>query len=534
MKPLAKTVLLLTLILAAQALYAAGPMTRLEEFSFQNTPFVLEGSFARGQADLYLRQGRGALCLSAGMGGENLLLGVRFGAANAYVFWLNHRQGSVRLAYHDLQRRRSRLLPLPGFSAFSSLEVVEDGGRPLALLFLGDRSGNRDLFHYEFSSGALTALTATPYCEKGFTWNRDAAGLEFQTRHLGGSCRYRFDPANRQSTLLSEEKRRPLRRRPAAAGEGDFYNTFVGFGDSITWGQIEAVQRLDLCYLARMRDHDLALNYGVSDFVNLGVPGNGTLAGAERVDQDLRYVSAFYFLLMLGVNDVSQGEFSLADSLENIEYIIDAAQARGMRVIVSTLTPRRDVKAETLWYWNNLHALSAGILNLAAARQTASIDALTAFLETHPPDGWKDLLETPGTVVVDGQEVVVKGNHPNGDGHALIASLFAAALVAFPPLPPADVKVLNPAAALSRTATWNACLESDFDHFHVEFGFQDGEFPYSFDTLAAFYTFRLFPFLPHLVFRVQTVDRSGHASGFRAPLAAAAGAQRPLRAPLGD
>lgn len=534
MKPLAKMVPLLALILAAPTLSAAVPTTRLEEFAFQGKPFMLEGSFARGQADLFLRQERDARCLSEGMGGENLLLGVRFGAANVYVFWLNHRQRSVRLAYHDLQRCRSRVLPLPGFSAFGPPEVVEEGGRPLALLFLGDRSGNLDLFHYELSSGALTALTATPYCEKGFTWKRDAAGLEFQTRHLGGSCRYRFDPASQRSTLLSEEKLRPLRHRPTAAGEGDFYNTFVGFGDSITWGQIEAVQRLDLCYLTRMRDHDLALNYGASDFINLGVPGDGTRSGAERVDQDLRYVSAFYFLLMLGVNDVSQAEFSLADSLENIEYIIDAARARDMRVIVSTLTPRRDVKAETLWYWNNLHALSAGILNLAAAKQVASIDALTAFLETNPPDGWKDLLETPGTVVVDGEEVVVKGNHPNGDGHALIASLFAAALVAFPPLPPADVKVLNPAAALSRTATWNASQESDFDHFHIDFGFQDGELPYSVDTLAAFYTFRLFPFLPQLDFRIQTVDRSGHASGFRTPSATAAGAQRPPRAPLGD
>jgi hypothetical protein len=54
----------------------------------------------------------------------------------------------------------------------------------------------------------------------------------------------------------------------------------------------------------------------------------------------------------------------------------------------------------------------------------ASIDTLSAFMNTHPPDGWKDLLETPGWVIVDGERVWVKGNHPNAKGHRLIADLF--------------------------------------------------------------------------------------------------------------
>lgn len=531
MKPFAKTVSLLALLLAAPALPAAGPTTRLEEFSFRERSFVLEGAFARGQADLFLRQGQDARCLSEGMSGENLLLGVRSGAANAYVFWLNHRPRSIRLAYYDLQRRRSRMLPLEGFSAIAAPEAVERDGRLAALLFLAERAGNVDLFHYDLAAATLTALTATPYCEKRFTWRQTAAGLEFATSHLRGSCRYRFDAASRQSTLLAEETRPPRRRRPAAAAAADYHNTFAGFGDSITWGKVEGVQRLDLCFLTQMRDTYLALDYGPCDFVNLGVPGDETIHGAERVDEDLRGLQAFYFLLMLGVNDVIKADFSLASSLENIEYILDAALASGMRVIVSTLTPRKDMRSETLWYWNNLYALSSGILDLAARKGTAGIDTLAAFMASNPPDGWMDLLETPGTVIVDGQAVTVKGNHPNGDGHALIASLFSAALVAFPPLAPAGVKVLNPADAVGRTATWDVCLESDFDHFHIEFGFKPGEFPYAVDTQAGYYTFWLFPFLPALDFRIQAVDRSGHASEFRAPAGPAAGA---LRAVHGD
>ncbi len=525
MKSHAKILALLALTALAHGL-SADATTRLEEFSFQGNSYVLEGDFALGQADIYLRRERDRQRLSDGMKGENLLLGTRRGNGNFYVFWLNYRRRSVRLAYYDLQRRRSRMLPLEGFSALGLPEAVERDGRLAALLFLGNRSNNDDLFYYEFPSGTLSALTSTPYCEKGFTWRRTAAGLEFETTHLGGRCRYRFDAASRRSVLLAEERPNPPRRRRAAAAGAEYFNTFAGFGDSITWGQIEGVQRLDLCYLTQMRDRYLALDYGPSDFFNLGVPGDGTLQGAERVDSDLSGLPAFYFLLMLGVNDVIHADFSLSSSLENIAYIMDAALARGMRVIVSTLTPRKDERAQTQWYWNNLYSLSAGILGLAAQKGTASIDPLSAFMATEPPDGWKDLLETPGTVIIDGQEVVIKGNHPNNEGHALIASLFSAALIAFPPLPPANIKVLNPSSAVVRTATWDSCPESDFDHFHIEFGFKPGERPYVLNTQAGFHSFWLFPFLPVLDFRIQTVDRSGLASDFRAPGGTAAGARR--------
>lgn len=528
MKSHAKILALLALFALAQPRLSASAdgTTRLEEFSFQGNSFALEGAFAPGQADIYLRQERGRQRLSDGMKGENLLLGARVGAGNFYVFWLNYRRRAVRLAYYDHLRRRSRMLPLKGFSALGLPEVVERDNRPAALLFLGNRADNDDLFYYEFPSGTLSALTSTPYCEKGFTWRRSAAGLEFETIHLNGRCRYRFDAASRRSTLLGEEKRALPRRRHAVAAGPEYYNTFVGFGDSITWGQIEGVQRLDLCYLTQMRDFKLALDYGPCDFFNLGVPGDGTLQGAERVDTDLSGLPAFYFLLMLGVNDVIHADFSLSSSLENIAYIMDAALARGMRVIVSTLTPRKDERAQTQWYWNNLYSLSAGILGLAAQKGTASIDSLAAFMASDPPDGWKDLLETPGTVIIDGQEVVIKGNHPNNEGHALIASLFSAALIAFPPLPPANVKVLNPDGAVVRTATWDPSPESDFDHFHIEFGFKAGERPYAVNTQSGYYQFRLFPFLPALDFRIRTVDRSGRSSDFRAPGGTAAGARR--------
>jgi hypothetical protein len=134
-------------------------------------------------------------------------------------------------------------------------------------------------------------------------------------------------------------------------------------------------------------------------------------------------------------------------------------------------------------------------------------------MNTNPPNGWKTLLEN----IIPG---VSKGNHPNEEGHRIIAGLFAPALAAFPPLAPQNVGVLNPQDSLYRQLSWQANWESDFSHFQVEFGFAPGTFDYSFTTAASHHTLPLFPFLPQLYFRVQTIDRGNHASGFSYPEAA--------------
>jgi len=516
---------LLAAVAAAPRLYARDRSLFLEDFEFKGRKYSLDAVFAPGQAHLRLR-GKTEKTLSLGMKGENILLGTRTGRDNFYIFWLNYRQKTKRLAYYDHRRQRSRLLPLSGFSTFGLPEILETNGTLQALVFLGNDSDNLDIFHYEPAAGVLTPLTRTPFSEKNLVVQETENGLDIETRSLMAKYRYRFERQNRQIQLLEEERfPRPYRPRARASAvmTPEYYNTYIGFGDSITWGQIRGVQRLDLCYLTQMRDTFLPLAYGPSMFINLGVPGDGTLQGAERIDQDLDSGMGFYFLLMLGVNDVIDKDlFDKDSSLENLGYIMDAALERNLRVIVSTLTPRKDEKALYQWYWDNLHALSSGILALAAEKGAASIDTLNAFMNTDPPDGWKNLLENPGTVIVDGEEVKVKGNHPNAAGHRLIASFFANALVAFPPQAPQNIIMIDPQNALRRTASWNVNYESDFSHFHIEFGFQPLALHHSLDTAASYCTIALFPFLPQLYFRVQSVDRGNRQSGFSTPGTAAA------------
>ncbi|MDD8013291.1 MAG: SGNH/GDSL hydrolase family protein [Acidobacteriota bacterium] len=499
------------LLFCGAALCAQGRTALLEQFELCGQTFSLNAVFFQEQADLHL-QGMDMKNLSAGMEGENILLGTRIGNDNFYVFWLNHRQKAIRLAYYDHRRDRSRILALTGFSFIALPEIIEADDDLQGLVFLGNRSNNDDIFYYEPEQDLLTPLTETPFSEKGFQLLETDGQLEIETRSLRAKFRYHFDPVLRKSSLMEENPFSARRKKSTAAiTDAEYYNTYIGFGDSITWGEIEGDQHAELCYLAQMQDlladPSYANYYGSSSSVNLGVPGDDTADGAERIDQDLDDHSGLYLLLMLGVNDVININMSIDSSLESLGYIIDAAKARGMRVIVSTPTPSKSFFSSYSFYWRNLQGLSVGILALALDKNVASIDSLAAFMNTDPPDGWKKLLET---IIPN----VSSGNHPNAAGHRLIASLFAAALVGFPPLSPQDIVIIDPKDPLRRTVFWSPCFESDFSHFHVAFGFQPGALKYFLDTAASYCTFQLFPFLPQLYFHIQVVDRGGRQSEF--------------------
>jgi lysophospholipase L1-like esterase/chitodextrinase len=394
--------------------------TSLEEFAFQAQKYCLLAKFSSAQADIIL-QGRSRTNLSAGMDGENILLGTRIMAGNFYIFWLNYRDATISLAVFDMIGGRSRILALPGFSFIGLPQIIEENGSLRALVFLGNRSDNDDIFYFEPETNLLLPLTRTPVSEKNFSLLEKAGQLEIETSSLWTQYRYRFDRRLRESVLLEEKHFPSGQKSGVQAPNFASDNTYIGFGDSITWGQIEGQQRLDLCYLTQLQAI-LAPTYGPWYFINLGIPGQSTYDGAQQVDQELSEHPALYFLLMLGVNDVWRNTFSLASSLENLEYIVDAALAHGMRVIISTLTPRKDRFSLYEFYWDHLRALSSGILDMAKAKNVASIDTLAAFMNTNPPDGWKALLEN---IIPE----VSKGNHPNGEGHRIIASFFAAAWV---------------------------------------------------------------------------------------------------------
>jgi lysophospholipase L1-like esterase len=502
-------VFLLFFATAAHGLSITKTTALLKEFFFQGQKYSITANFLPAGNALILN-GLTGKNLSAGLDGENIHLGTRIGSDNFYVFWLNYRDATIRLAFYDFQSSRSWVLPLAGFSFIGLPEIIEENGELQGLVFLGNRTKNDDIFYYEPEKDLLLQLTTTPFSEKGFTLLEKDGRLEIETSSLWANYRYSFDPLRRECVLL-EKKDLPARQKKGAATDPAYYNTYIGFGDSITWGEMEGEQHLESCYLTQMKallaDPTYINYYGSSDSINLGVPGDGTSAGAQRVDQDLSSHTGFYFLLMLGVNDAIKSNLSVDSSLENLSYIIDAVKSRNMRVIVSTLTPSKSVFSLYAYYWKNLQDLSAGILNLASEKNVASIDTLSAFMNTNPPDGWRDLLEN---IIPN----VSSGNHPNVTGNRIIAGLFAAALAAFPPLPPSGVRVLNPQDHFKKNVQWDVNYESDFSHFAIEFDFEPGPLMHHLTTTDNHFTFTLFPFLPKLYFRLQTVDRGDHASAF--------------------
>jgi lysophospholipase L1-like esterase len=482
----------------------------LEKFRFQEREYSLYAVFSAPRADLVL-QGPLNINLSADMEGENIFLGNRAGRSNLYTFWINRGDASLRLAFYDHRRDASRVLAMSGFKFIALPEIVENGDALRGLVFLGNRSNNDDIFYYDLEKDLLSQLTATPFSEKGFTLTEAEGRLEIGTSSLSAWYRYAFDPEQAEFTLQETGIFPQPRQRTAAAMTPAYYNTFIGFGDSITWGKIEGVQNLAACFLTRMEetlaDPDSASYYGACDSYNLGIPGDTTLDGAKRVAQNLNTYKGFYFLLMLGVNDIINISFSNDSSLENLAFIIDTAKANGMRVIASTLTPSQDQFSNYDYYWDNLYDLSAGIRSLAEEKGVACIDPLAVFMNTDPPNGYKTLLER----IIPG---VSNGNHPNAEGHRVIAGLFADVLVAFAPLPPSGVTVLNPKDSFKKNVQWDANHESDFSHFSIEFDFEPPPLLQRLTTSENHFTFTLFPFLPTLYFRLQTVDRGGRTSAW--------------------
>jgi lysophospholipase L1-like esterase len=507
---------LILFVMSAQGITITKTTAWLEEFAFQGQKFSISANFLSTGNGLVLN-GQASKNLSAGLEGENILLGTRVGSDNFYVFWLSYRDAAIRLAYYDFKRDRSQILALDGFSFIGLPEIIEENNDLLGLLFLGNRSKNDDIFYYEPEKDLLIQLTKTPFSEKGFKLTIKEGRLEIATSSLWAQYRYRFDPRLRESILLEEKHFSARGKKSAAAAAPEYCNTYIGFGDSITWGKYEGQQHLELCYLTQMKamlaDPGFANYYGSSESINLGVPGDNTLAGARRVVQDLSTNKGLYFLLMLGVNDVININLSIDSSLENLSYIIDFAKSSGMRVIASTLTPSKDSFSFYPFYWKNLFELSTGILALAEEKNVASIDPLTAFMNTNPPNGYKALLEN----IIPG---ISNGNHPNAEGHRIIATLFADALAAFPPLPPTGVHVLNPQDNFKKNVQWDMNYESDFNHFVIEFAYEPSSLSKSLTTTDNHFTFTLFPFLPQLFFRLQTVDRGNRVSEFSTVLPA--------------
>ena len=189
----------------------------VEKFEFQGQAYSVIAVFSPGRADIILK-GTHQHQPERRHGGRKHPAGDP-DRQRQFLRFLAELQGrhTVRLAFYDFRRDRSRFLPLPGFSFIGLPEIIEEDNGLHALVFLGNRSDNDDIFYYEPENGLLTPLTATPFSEKGFTLpgkgrpagNRDPLPL--------GAIPLLVSIPSRRECVLKEEKDRPARQKKIAA-----------------------------------------------------------------------------------------------------------------------------------------------------------------------------------------------------------------------------------------------------------------------------------------------------------------------------
>ena len=506
-----KIVIGLGLVLVASA--AAFPQDELSD----PIPFICGGTAGRvfvrsisSGTSVILESGGGEVTLCPEAGGENLFPKVQVFADRFFVMWAHYGNEETGLGIYDSRTASGRIIPLPGLSFLSSPRMILQGQSPCGVMILGNSSHNDDIFFLDLRDGSVTNLTCTEASEKWFVIQPSAGGLLVSTETLWEKVLYYLNLRNlgvevRERSILKPRTQALERTTPADETDCALANTYIAFGDSITWGMmrmynLQGDYHPELAYPVRMKAL-LAAFYGPAYPVNLGVPGDDSYNGALRVDQDLDGHPGLYFLLMIGTNDCISGGFSIDSVMENIGYIVDSAGSRQMRVIVSTIPPRKDRFGDKNYVLRRIADLNSRIGLLASDKSIGFIDTHTAFMSYNPPDGWKSLLED------------IKGNHPNPAGHMVIAELFADCLAAFSPGIPSGVKKLSGEESSLRRIIWDPCCESDFAFFRLEFGPTVQEMTGTATTAGSSFSFHGL-LSQDLYFRIKTVDKADHFSPF--------------------
>jgi len=463
-------------------------------------------------ADVMLEKDGQCTTLSSDMDGENICPAAWEFGEDTVITWVNYRSGEAAIGWRSMQSGAGGLERPEKFKFISTPQVFFTDGFPRALVFLGNRSDNDDVFLLDLSHKTLLNISDTPYSEKRFSLSESGETLKIETESLDRVVVYSVSGETLRVSAVGRG-RVPFREEalaPRSAVSCDATNTYLAFGDSITWGKmrmnnLSGEYHPELAYPALIQSL-IKDSYGPSFPVNLGVPGETTTDGAMRITTDLAKNPAKYFLLMMGTNDCVSNQFSIDSSMENLKYIVDRALGLNLDVIISTIPPRKDSFNQFEYVRNNIQSLNAGIQNLVfqkflVRQPILSIDTHQAFMAYNPPDGWKTLLED------------IVGNHPSPTGQQVIAGLFSPMLLSFAPAVPSGIELVN-ASGNQKTFQWSGNCESDFGFYQIEFGFSPDRLNRSVTVAESRFTFSTFPFLPGIYFRVQAVDRFENRSDF--------------------
>jgi lysophospholipase L1-like esterase len=198
-------------------------------------------------------------------------------------------------------------------------------------------------------------------------------------------------------------------------------NSFIAFGDSITYGSMNGPFQ-GVGYPPRLHDllGDIFLDPVV---INRGMPGENTWEAVSRIGPVVTSDLALYLLLMEGTNDVSWLDYSLSTTAFNLRQILTTALDMGVFPLISTITPRSGNRWKQIIIERTAE-LNGLIEGLAAELRIMLVDNASAFLDFPEGSGGHDALISDDNI------------HPNNLGYQVMAETWyqQIRILPFPPI----------------------------------------------------------------------------------------------------
>jgi lysophospholipase L1-like esterase len=185
---------------------------------------------------------------------------------------------------------------------------------------------------------------------------------------------------------------------PAVVLSDPIANRYLGFGDSITWGEYE--ENGGASYPTRL-EYKLDSRVRPSEVLNFGEPGERTAQGAARIGPVVSDNRPKYVLIMEGTNDVSDGRGPgvVYDHLLDMIYNARHAGVTDVRLVMATIIPRNDNRNDETQTMNE-----EAVIPAASLRNISVCQMYQAF-------------ENYG----DWSQLIWDDVHPNGLGLQLMA-----------------------------------------------------------------------------------------------------------------
>lgn len=198
--------------------------------------------------------------------------------------------------------------------------------------------------------------------------------------------------------------------------------SYIGFGDSITYGVINSEYHPELGYVPRL-EALLTDNFGLSKVYNEGKGSEITANGLARLDEVLAADLARYLLILEGTNDTVTLIYNPDVTAFNLRQMVGGSRNFGSFPAMGTLLPRFDDAARP----ERIAEVNTRIHDLARFLSVPLVDFYTLF------NGYP---ETEGGVMSLLSDDKL---HPNEKGYQFMAEKWFEAIQGFP-FPPSNVQ----------------------------------------------------------------------------------------------